>query len=98
MYINSIWIILGVIILMLLVSIITQLRNDIMRMRITLDRIAENIGVTDILKKEEKEELLKLILEEKKVQAIKKFRGITGLGLKEAKDYIDKLSELDKNK
>lgn len=98
MYINSIWIILGVIILMLLVSIITQLRNDIMRMRITLDRIAENIGVTDILKKEEKEELRKLILEEKKVQAIKKFRGITGLGLKEAKDYIDKLSELDKNK
>lgn len=96
MDINSIWIILGVAMLMLLVSIISQLRSDIMRIRVTLDRIAEKVGVPDILTKEEKAELLKLIAEGKKVQAIKRFRIITGIGLKEAKEYIDELSDIEK--
>ncbi|MDZ5253709.1 ribosomal protein L7/L12 [Clostridium sp. LIBA-8841] len=96
MDINSIWIIFGVGMLMILVSVITQLRSDLMRIRSTLDRIAEKIGVPDIVTKEEKEELMRLILEDKKVEAIKKYRIITGLGLKEAKEYIDQLSDMEK--
>lgn len=38
-------------------------------------------------------ELQKLIVEGKKIQAIKKCRMITDLGLKEAKEYVDLLSE-----
>ncbi|EGT3616498.1 hypothetical protein FHH43_09685 [Clostridium perfringens] len=96
MDINSIWIIVGVAMLMILVSLISQLRNDLMRMRSTLDRIAEKIGVPDIVNKEEKEELMRFISEGKEVEAIKKYRIITGLGLKEAKEYIDQLSDMQK--
>lgn len=96
MDINSIWIIIGVAMLMILVSVISQLRNDLMRMRSTLDRIAEKIGVPDIVNKEEKEELMRFISEGKEVEAIKKYRIITGLGLKEAKEYIDQLSDMQK--
>ena len=38
-------------------------------------------------------ELKNLIAEGKKIQAIKRYRIITGLGLKEAKEYVDLLSE-----
>ncbi|WP_435575532.1 ribosomal protein L7/L12 [Clostridium gasigenes] len=38
-------------------------------------------------------ELKNLIREGKKIKAIKKYRIVTGLGLKEAKDYVDSLSE-----
>lgn len=96
MDINSIWIIFGVGMLMILVSVISQLRSELMHMRSTLDRIAEKIGVPDIVTKEEKEELMRLISEDKKVKAIKKYRIITGLGLKEAKEYIDQLSDMQK--
>jgi hypothetical protein len=37
-------------------------------------------------------ELSKLIAEGEKIKAIKKYRMVTGLGLKEAKDYVDLLS------
>lgn len=36
-------------------------------------------------------ELKKLIAEGKKIEAIKKYRMITGIGLKEAKEYVDLL-------
>ena len=47
------------------------------------DAVVENIDV----------ELKNLIAEGKKIKAIKKYRIVTGLGLKEAKDYVDSLSE-----
>ncbi|WP_175490809.1 ribosomal protein L7/L12 [Clostridium gasigenes] len=47
------------------------------------DAVVENIDV----------ELKNLIKEGKKIKAIKKYRIVTGLGLKEAKDYVDSLSE-----
>lgn len=37
------------------------------------------------------EQLRSLIAEGKKIKAIKKCRIVTGFGLKEAKDYVDKL-------
>lgn len=92
---NSTWIILDVCILIGLVSIIGKLRTDIKDMRLTLDRIAKQVGVPDIITKEVKDELINLILKGKKVKAIKRYRMLTGLGLKEAKEYID---QLDLNK
>jgi ribosomal protein L7/L12 len=38
-----------------------------------------------------KDELIKLVEANKKVKAIKKLRDVTGMGLKEAKDYVDRL-------
>jgi ribosomal protein L7/L12 len=41
-------------------------------------------------------ELEKLIAEGKNIEAIKKYRMVTGLGLKEAKDYVDLMNEKNK--
>jgi Ribosomal protein L7/L12 len=38
-------------------------------------------------------ELMKLIEQGEKIKAIKEYRDFTGVGLKEAKDYVDSLSE-----
>lgn len=38
-----------------------------------------------------RDELIKLVEENKKVKAIKKLRDVTGMKLKEAKDYVDSL-------
>ena len=91
--INSIWIIIGACMLMILVSVISQMRNDLKHMRITLDKIAEKFGAIEIVPKEEKEELKKLLSEGKNVQAVRRCREITGLDLKEAKEYVDGLGE-----
>lgn len=91
--INSMWIIIGAIMLMILVSVISQMRNDLKHMRITLDKIAEKFGAIEIVTKEEKEELIRLLSEGKNVEAVRKCREITGLGLKEAKEYVDKLGD-----
>ncbi len=71
-----------------IVSSISQIRSDITRININLNKIAEQVGVPDTIT----DELKSLILEGKKVEAIKKYRIATGLGLKDAKEYIDSLS------
>ena len=60
---------------------------------ITLDKIAEKFGAIEIVTKEEKEELKRLVSEGKSVEAVRRCREITGLGLKEAKEYVDGLGE-----
>lgn len=87
------WIILGFGAFIFLISSVGQLRNEVKLMRGTLNRIAERVGVTEILTKEEKEELKRLLSEGKNVQAVRRCREITGLGLKEAKEYVDGLGE-----
>lgn len=72
-----------------IVSSISQIRSDVKRININLNKIAEQVGVPDTIT----DELKSLILEGKKVEAIKKYRIATGIGLKEAKEYIDFLSE-----
>lgn len=85
------WMILGFGAFMFLISSVGQLRNEVKLMRGTLNRIAERVGVTEILTKEEKDELMRLVSEGKNVEAVRRCRGITGLGLKEAKEYVDGL-------
>ena len=70
-----------------------KLRNEVKLMRGTLNRIAEMVWVTEIVTKEEKEELKRLLSEGKNIQAVRRCREITGLGLKEAKEYVDGLGE-----
>ena len=76
-----------------LIGLVGKLRNEVKIMRGTLNRIAERVGATDILTKEEKEELMRLVAEGKNVEAVRRCREITGLGLKEAKEYVDGISE-----
>lgn len=75
--------------LMWIVSIINQMRSDIARININLNKIAKQVGVPDTIN----DEIKSLLLEDKKVEAIKKYRIATGLGLKESKEYIDSLSK-----
>lgn len=85
--------IIGVAVLIIIVSIISQLRSDVARINVTLDKIAKQIGVPDTVSVNIDAELKSLISEGKKIKAIKKYRMATGIGLKEAKEYVDLLSE-----
>ena len=87
------WMILAFGAFMFLIASVGQLRNEVKLMRGTLNRIAERVGVTEIVTKEEKEELKRLLSGGKNIQAVRRCREITGLGLKEAKEYVDGLSE-----
>jgi ribosomal protein L7/L12 len=79
----------GVWLLLWIVISISQIRSDIARININLNKIAKQIGVPDTIT----DELKSLLLEGKKVEAIKKYRIATGVGLIEAKEYIDSLSK-----
>lgn len=74
---------------------INALQRDQKRIESKLDRIIEHLGLPELSKEnindELKEELKKLIEANKKVKAIKKLRDVTGMGLVEAKDYVDSL-------
>lgn len=79
----------GVWLLLWIVISISQIRSDIARININLNKIAKQIGVPDTIT----DELKSLLLEGKKVEAIKKYRIATGVGLIEAKEYIDSLQK-----
>lgn len=55
-----------------------------------LDQIMDYLGIEDV---NIDEELKELIADNKKIPAIKRLRQETGMGLKEAKEYVDNLDE-----
>lgn len=55
-----------------------------------LNRIMEHLGIEEI---NIDEELKELIADDKRILAIKRLREETGMGLKEAKEYVDDLDE-----
>ena len=55
-----------------------------------LDKIMDYLGIEDV---NIDEELKELIADNKKIPAIKRLRQETGMGLKEAKEYVDNLDE-----
>ena len=55
-----------------------------------LNRIMEHLGIEEI---NIDEELNELIADDKRIPAIKRLREETGMGLKEAKEYVDDLDE-----
>ncbi|GKU24983.1 50S ribosomal protein L7/L12 [Clostridium folliculivorans] len=87
---NFIWIIIGALLLSTILSSINQLQNDVKRTNEILIRIAKQIGVPETSVDDEIESL---ILEGKKIKAIKVYRQSTRSGLKEAKEHIDLLCE-----
>jgi ribosomal protein L7/L12 len=74
---------------------INALQRNQKRIESKLDRIIEHLGLPEPSREnisdELKGELISLVKENKKVQAIKKLKEAIGMGLKEAKDYIDSL-------
>lgn len=90
-----IWICIGVgaFIFSSLLGAINHLRSDIVRINLTLDKIAKQIGVPNTITENIDIELKSLISAGKKVEAVKRYRMVSGLGLREAKQYIDKLIE-----
>ncbi|TCO68060.1 50S ribosomal protein L7/L12 [Marinisporobacter balticus] len=84
-----IWRLIGATLLIGIVSSISQIRSDIARINVNLNRIAKQVGVPDTVT----DELKSLLLEGEKIKAIKKYRIATGAGLLEAKEYVDSLSE-----
>ncbi|MCH3963258.1 MAG: ribosomal protein L7/L12 [Clostridium sp.] len=82
----------GFLIVILMGLEINQLRSEVNLMNSKLNKISKCVGVCDELKEEIIEELKELVSRGEKIKAIKKYRMVTGAGLKEAKDYVDSLS------
>lgn len=78
----------GALLLLSISNAMTQLRNDIKQTNSVLEKIAKQLGVPE---PPVDDEIKTLVAEGKKIRAIKRYREITGVGLKEAKDYVDKL-------
>lgn len=73
---------------------INTMKSQIYKLNKTLEKIALQIGVEAIEYEDDEValELVKDLLREgKKIEAIKKYRMITGLGLKDSKEQIDQL-------
>jgi ribosomal protein L7/L12 len=77
----------GIGILMWIVGSIAIIRSDISRINVNLNKIIKHVGAFDTTDNEIKS----LLAEGKKIEAIKKYRFVTGLGLKESKEYVDSL-------
>ena len=77
-----------------LLSNIFSLSNEINKTNRKIDKImkALNINEYDYNYNEINNELKNIINEKGKIKAIKRYREITGIGLKEAKEYIDNLN------
>lgn len=86
----------GLIVLFTIFNVnINALQRDQKRIESKLDRIIEHLGLSELSREyvddELKDELIRLVRENKRVKAIKKLRDATGMGLVEAKDYVDNL-------
>lgn len=92
---DAIWICTITLIIVSLLCVIIQLHNDLTRVNKKIDRIAKHIGVPEIITENVDGELKELILKGERIKAIKRYRHLTGESLKEAKDYVDLLSEKD---
>lgn len=75
--------------LIIIISIISEMQKDITRINVTLNKIAPQVVVPNTVT----DELKSLLLEGKRIKAIKKYREVTGVGLLEAKKYVDLLNE-----
>ena len=74
---------------------INALQNNQKRIESKLDRVIEHLGLPELCREyisdELKDELIVLVRKNEKIKAIKRLREATGMGLKQAKDYVDSL-------
>lgn len=83
-----------IIVVLLIASVLgtlNRMRNDIARTNVMLQKIAKQVGLSDSVLENLDDELRQLIANGKKIEAIKRYREATGLGLKESKEYVDSL-------
>lgn len=85
---KSIFIALGVGSIVGIAISISKLRSDIKKTNLILDKITKQIGIPE---EDIDEEIEAFVAEGNKIKAIKRYRDISGAGLKEAKEYIDNL-------
>jgi len=74
--------------LLIIIVAIFRLRSDINRNYFILQRIAGKTGVPEPC---EDEELKAYIASGDKIKAVRRYRQITGAGLEEANEYVNKL-------
>ncbi|SDL25663.1 hypothetical protein SAMN05216497_11451 [Clostridium cochlearium] len=80
----------------IIIRTLNKLKQDLLVMKSSLDKITKQVGVVDIpiedMSIEELNSKLKeLILKDERIEAIKTYRIATGKDLEEAKSYINKL-------
>lgn len=80
----------------IIIRTLNKLKQDLLVMKSSLDKITKQVGVVDIpiedMSIEELNAKLKeLILKDERIEAIKMYRIATGKDLEEAKSYINKL-------
>ena len=78
---------------MFLVANLSIISNDINKTNRKIDKIMSALNISEYDYDLIDNELKNIISDKGKIKAIKRYREITGLGLKESKEYIDKLNE-----
>ncbi len=89
---------LGVVVLVVVVALgssatdrrLTRVDRRLARMETKLDAIAEKLGV--VVEEPGLDEVVALVREGRKIQAIKVYREHTGVGLKDAKAAVERLA------
>ena len=89
-----IWEISGVLFFISIVVGISQPLREISHINKKLDIISKQIGIPDLISEDIKIELKQLASQGKIPKAIKRYRILTGEGLKEAKEFINSLDEV----
>lgn len=73
----------------IILIILGEIKTEIARTNKNLNAVMKKVGIEESFMPE----VEKLIKEGKTVEAIKKYRKETGIGLKEAKEYIDSINK-----
>lgn len=73
----------------IILIILGEIKTEISRTNKNLNAVMKKIGIEEAFMPE----VEKLVNEGKTVEAIKKYRKETGIGLKEAKEYIDSINK-----
>lgn len=94
----SMYVLIGAVIILFnnLLSIsseISKLNVEIKRINRKTDKIMDALNISEYDYDLIDNELKNMISDKGKIKAIKRYRELTGVGLKEAKEYIDKLDE-----
>lgn len=75
-----------------LYTVISSFEKKLNKIEMKMDKIAEKLGINEeTLSDEVQKEIEELVKQGNLVRAIKIYRLETGVGLKEAKEYIDEL-------
>lgn len=87
----TIYFLIGVV--MVIVANLSSISKEINKINKKIDKIMSTLNISEYDYDLIDNELKNIISDKGKIKAIKRYREITGVGLKEAKEYIDKLNE-----